>query len=275
MGSPLIQEFLKTGKRRPSTLSALERRWFVGRLTLAKAQEKHDSLPKEQLSDPLLGGNLELLGTAGLFRMASPASGSKLVAVRASRCAGWYEFMLHVPVGKRGKAPFSKCSVGGKVRRRNNLSMGIKKYFVHADVVEAAKTYVAAFETRQNLRNALPVSCSSTRSPGADDTWSADATYAPTGATADTDMCRALSSTIVMKPSQPSQPIVHDVWMHMEGDSGDRWSEPGETYAEPDGFVQIADSCDTQKLPVVQEPAYTYTPFLIDDDLQWIEDDMF
>ena len=64
--------------------------------------------------------------------------------------------------------------------------------------------------------------------------------------------------------------------MRMQCDSDDTMSEPGESYAEPEGFVQnIADGCDTRALPLVGEPAYTYSPFLIDDDLGWIDDDMF
>jgi lipid A disaccharide synthetase len=42
---PLVQEFLQT-RRKPSTLSALERRWFVGRQRLATARDKHNSLSK-------------------------------------------------------------------------------------------------------------------------------------------------------------------------------------------------------------------------------------
>lgn len=157
LDSPLIQELLRVqgaGSRRPGTLGALERRWFVGRRRLASAQEKFNSLSRVDLSDELLGENLELIGTAGLLRLATSAGGSPLVEVRPSQHPDWHEFLLHVPVGKRGKLSSLKRTTASKAWRQNGWAIGTKKYFVHDEVVYAAKVYIAAFEVREGTARA-------------------------------------------------------------------------------------------------------------------------
>ena len=152
LDSALIQELLRAqgdGSRRPGTLATLERRWFVGRNRLVSAQGKHDSLSRADLTDELLGENLELVGTAGLLRLATSAGGSSLVEVRPSKHPNWHEFLLHVPVGKRGKLSSLKRTAASKASRQNGWAIGTKKYLVHDEVVSAAKLYIEAFEVRK------------------------------------------------------------------------------------------------------------------------------
>jgi hypothetical protein len=256
MGSALIRESLPYGKRKPSTLAALERRWFVGRLSLAKAQEKHKSLSKAQLSDSRLGGNLELIGTAGLLRMASPGAGPNLVTVRASAWADWYEFLLYVPVRKRGKLPSINRTGTSKSWSRNRLAMGTKKYYVHADVVAAAKSYIEAFETRKHLRISMQTTpdyqgrCTSTINLDA-------------GAAAGAMPCVLSPATTIEGLAKLSSTRC---FMSM--------SDPGETYGEPDSYAVdfMAGAMGACTLSHPEEAAISHGPILIDDDLQWIDE---
>eukprot|EP01043_Picozoa_sp_COSAG02_P023293 COSAG02_NODE_1239_length_13713_cov_37.434259_17_plen_349_part_00 len=289
MSQALIREFLQDGKRKPSTLSALERRWFVGRLRLATALEKYNSLSKAELSDPLLGGNLELLGTAGLLRMASSADSNKLVTVRASEWAEWFEFLLHVPVRKRGKLPVIKRAVAGKpwARGQHDEVMGIKKYYVHAKVVAAANKYIHAFEKREHMKSSPPTSfcygpptstfsprTSGTRDTSVDCCTSTELALAPAvferGRAVD---YRALNTTATW---QLEQPATIDDFMHLQNPDNDgSISDPGEIYTEPEVAAPehfIAEGGDTSTLSRLQNFAANYNPFPLEDDLLWLSD---
>lgn len=157
MNQPLIRDFLQRGRRKPSTLSSLERRWFVGRLRLETARQKHNSLSKADLYDPLLGCNLELVGTAGLLYMASSVDSNDFVTVRASAMADWYEFVLRVPVRRRGQVPKHRIMSN---KAHGSVVMGNKVYYVHAEVVAVTRRYIQAFEKREHARGSPPVSVS-------------------------------------------------------------------------------------------------------------------
>ena len=277
MASALIGEFLH-GKRKPSTLAALERRWFVGRLSLAKAIEKYNSLSKVQLSDCRLGGNLELVGTAALLRMASPEVGSNLVTVQASAWADWYEFLLYVPVRKRGKLPSINRIGTTKSWSRDRLSMGTKKYYVHADVVAAAKSYIEAFEMREHFRNSMQTTadhqarCSSTISPdtGAASEAKCALSLAPV---ANCSYSKGIDSKA--RPAQRTtiaglaQPSSSHCFMVV--------SNPGEVYGEPDDddVCFMASAIDVCTLADPKGAAISHDPILIDDDLQWIDENCY
>ena len=290
MSQALIREFIQDGKRKPSTLSALERRWFVGRLRLATAREKYNSISQADLSDYLLGGNLELLGTAGLLRMASSVDPNKLVTVHASQWAEWFEFFLHVPVRKRGKLPVIKRAFTGKpwARGQQEEVMGIKKYYVHEKVVAAAKRYIHAFEKREYMRSNPPTSLcchgppTSRFSPHTSgtrvisvDCHTAELAYTP----AAFDHGRAIDGNVLTTTTatwQLDQPASADDFMHMQTHDNDRvTSDPGEMYtqpvvAAPEHF--IAGEGDTSTLSRLQICAANYNPFPLEDDLQWLSD---
>jgi hypothetical protein len=273
MGSALIRESLPYGKRQPSTLAALERRWFVGRLSLAKAQEKHKSLSKAQLSDSRLGGNLELIGTAGLLRMASPGAGPNLVTVRASAWADWYEFLLWVPVRKRGKPPSINRTGTSKSWSRNRLAMGTKKYYVHADVVAAAKSYIEAFETREHLRSSMQTTpdnrgrCTSTINLDAGAAAGAmPCVLSPAPAVLNCSYNQGIDCTALSAQRANTSGLAQSSFMLM--------SDPGDTYGEPDDDAAdfMAGAIGACTLSHPKEAAISHGPVFIDDDLQWIDE---
>ena len=95
---------------RPSTLSASERRWFVGRQTLTKAKEKYATINQSLLSTATLGASLELVETTAMLQLAEPdqCRNTNHVSVRPSawlEVPGWTEFVLRVPVGRRVGRP--------------------------------------------------------------------------------------------------------------------------------------------------------------------------
>lgn len=248
MNQPLVREFSQT-RRKPSTLSALERRWFVGRLRLATARDKHNSLSQAELSDPLLGCNLELIGTAGLLCMALPADSNNLVTVRASARADWYEFLLRVPVRKRGKLPgFKHAIMGDRARGRHSVIMGTKTYYVHADVVAAARRYIEAFEKRTTLSTASP-------SVGLQTSW--------------TPLTNTLDTT-----DQPSNKVACDCMHMLDADDPGVMSSPDETCADPEaGATEDFFAGERATfMPALQELAANYQPIPVEDDLQWIDD---
>ena len=268
MGSALIREVLH-GKRKPSTLAALERRWFVGRLSMAKAQEKHNSLSKVQLSDSRLGGNCELVGTAGLLRMSSPGAGPNLVTVRASAWADWYEFLLYVPVRKRGKLPSINRTGTSKSWSRNRLAMGTKKYYVHADVVAAAKSYIEAFERREHLRSSMQTTpdyqgrCNSTINPDTGAASDATCVLSPAQAVFNCSYNQGIDCTALPAQRTPTSGLAKSSLMFM--------SDPGEAYGD-DALDFIAGAIGVRTLSDTKEASISHGPVFIDDDLLWIDE---
>lgn len=263
MNQPLVREFSQT-RRKPSTLSALERRWFVGRLRLATARDKHNSLSQAELSDPLLGCNLELIGTAGLLCMALPADSNNLVTVRASARADWYEFLLRVPVRKRGKLPGFKYAVmGDRARGRHSVIMGTKKYYVHAEVVAAARRYIEAFEEQTR-------SSTDSRSVGLHTSAElalASAVFGHGHGIA----CKPLDTTDTRRLDQPANIFAGDFMHILDADEPDVMSSPGETYADPEvaATEDFTASEGATFVPALQELAANFHPIPLGDDLQW------
>jgi hypothetical protein len=140
--------------RQPSTLGALERRWFVGRQSLPKAKKIHATVEHEDLSKPMLGKKLVLIGTCALLELAQ--LGNRLVTVnQAPDARGWHVFTLSVPVGRAGRhvhpsqvrKNHKKLKAGGTCNtvipwKTNGAAMGTKQYYVHDDVVDASRRHI-------------------------------------------------------------------------------------------------------------------------------------
>jgi hypothetical protein len=147
-----LRQRTATIRARPSTLAALERRWFVGRKSIAAAEDAHNALDQECLSDPMLGNNLVLIGTSAMLELAQLASAGdsnpNVTVHLASDPPGWCIFTLSVPVGLRGRnlATPNKLNAGDvdKVIRwkTNGATMGKKQYYVRNSVVEAARRHI-------------------------------------------------------------------------------------------------------------------------------------
>ena len=135
--------------RQPSTLAALERRWFCGRQSLKKAMEKHSTIDLRLLDSPTLGRNLELIGVSSMLSLAEAGQRCRsevpLVTVQPSLVApGWTEIVLQVPVGLRGNnqrngAAEPQARMDWKI---NGAAMGNKIYYVHDSVVAAGYRYI-------------------------------------------------------------------------------------------------------------------------------------
>ena len=122
--------------RQPSTLAAIERRWFVGRQSLKKASEKHHTIELCLLESPTLGGNLELVGVSAMLQLAETNLGLPLVALQPSQAApGWTEITVRVPVGLRGNKHGVAKPHARMEWKVNGATMGEKRYFVHDSVV--------------------------------------------------------------------------------------------------------------------------------------------
>jgi len=147
MRTPVLRNLvgdLSKNVRQPSTLSALERRWFVGRQSLKKAQEKHNTIDKRLLESPTLGGNLELVGVSAMLQLAeAPFVSPPLVTVQPSLVApGWTEIILRVPVGLRGNKRGAAKPHARMEWKINGATMGEKRYFVHDSVAAAGRRYI-------------------------------------------------------------------------------------------------------------------------------------
>ena len=181
MNTPVMLQFqADSATRKPSTLSTLERRWFVGRRSLEKAMEKHAMIDMCLLSTPTLGANLELVGTTAMLQLAQPgrcgADGyNNHVSVRPSLAAlGWTEFVLRVPVGRRGGRRPKGQKQGVIKWKTNGASMGEKTYFVHDSVVAAGYQYIALLPSAKpgNVDNKMATSPGSAVLPGSPPAYS-------------------------------------------------------------------------------------------------------
>eukprot|EP01048_Picozoa_sp_COSAG05_P017733 COSAG05_NODE_2471_length_3023_cov_1.479822_2_plen_480_part_00 len=128
----------KRGNRRPSSLAAVDRRWFVGKQSIAAAEKAYLAL---RTSGALLdvGSNESLVGTAALLQMAR--ANHPQVSEREGKNESYISLILRVRGRKRG-------------RPKTGLSMEAQRfservYYVHKDITAACLAFAAAHSTRQ------------------------------------------------------------------------------------------------------------------------------
>ena len=139
------------GARVPSTLRAVERRWFVGRQTVQKAAQKALELLVESIGALTPEGVAKsdaLVGTATLLALSQDGRG--LVTLKPHEitspaaegiAAGPYrELQLCVSALQRG----GSTTKGARPRRP-------KTYFLHQDVVAACLRHAERFQQRQQV----------------------------------------------------------------------------------------------------------------------------
>jgi hypothetical protein len=128
---------LKRGKRRPNSLSTIERRWFVGKQTLLAAARKHASVV-ESGALARFGEEDELVGTAILLQLAQ--ENHPLVTTSTSTEPGYTVVALSVRGSRRGR-PGPVPTV--KVRPARD-----RLYYIHDIIVQACLAFSDNFATR-------------------------------------------------------------------------------------------------------------------------------
>ena len=100
-------------KRVPTSMAGLERRWFAGRHTVAKAQKQAALLAPELERIGAADADLALVGTAAMFELA--AQDARMVQIEpAAKARGCVEVRLAVASRRRGRPARSVPTVKSK-----------------------------------------------------------------------------------------------------------------------------------------------------------------
>eukprot|EP01047_Picozoa_sp_COSAG01_P062318 COSAG01_NODE_7907_length_2997_cov_28.082471_2_plen_157_part_00 len=112
VGAPLYRAFRRPGERGdPTTLSALERRWFVGRQSVAVASKVQDELlngggegsGRGSLDSDAIKKSTALIGTAVFLQLARDGHPCVSAAPLEGERAPWVALTVHVPRVMRGR----------------------------------------------------------------------------------------------------------------------------------------------------------------------------
>eukprot|EP01048_Picozoa_sp_COSAG05_P017213 COSAG05_NODE_2317_length_3241_cov_1.711330_1_plen_467_part_10 len=128
-------------KKVPTTLSSVERRWFVGRMSMEKAAEKAAQMQSWTWSwTPVPASSAEtcvrqMLGTAALLDLAE--TGHRLISAGPSSSPNVTEVVLRVKSNKRGRPKKGGSEEEQTIKQR--------RYFIHDTVVALCKRYTAEF----------------------------------------------------------------------------------------------------------------------------------
>lgn len=142
------------GSRIPTTLRAIERRWFVGRQTIQKAVQKTTELG-DTIDHGTVAASDALVGTAALLALSQNGSGLVTLLPREiSAGAGqltavgpYREMQLRVRTAQRG---------GSSIQGARKV-LSHKRFFIHQTVVTACLEHANQFNHRQ-LTGTLPTS---------------------------------------------------------------------------------------------------------------------
>ena len=126
------------GDRLPTSVAAVERRWFVGRQTVLKAQLKTAAITPTLLGIGTGGppDDLELVGTAALVAMADDLT-KGIVRLCPSPHPGLWQVHIAIKSRRRGRP---KKVVGGAAPE----AARDRVYLLHETIVAACRRYVAA-----------------------------------------------------------------------------------------------------------------------------------
>jgi hypothetical protein len=140
------------GGRVPSTLRAIERRWFVGRQTVKKAAQKTAGLAGTINAAGVLS-SYELVGTATLLGLSQ--NGSGLVKL----CPG--EVFAPPPAEGMSAGPYRELQLSVKVVQRGGSTvkgarrmLTHKRFFLHQDVVTVCLQHADEWQQRQQAGTA-------------------------------------------------------------------------------------------------------------------------